>query len=127
MKTQWAKRVKLFQFVYHWLITKKNKTIALKSALVDFELDVSWLSVSEYILDNCEQLIKMIKPFINKDWTFERLSYVEQALLLSAYGEYLVLKTPKKIIIDQTLITTHNYSNDESYKFINAILDQLLN
>ncbi|WP_303924117.1 transcription antitermination protein NusB [Ureaplasma parvum] len=127
MKTQWAKRVKLFQFIYHWLITKKNKPIALKCALVDFDLDLNWINVGEYILDNYEQLTKMIKPFISKDWTFERLSYVEQALLLSAYGEYLVLKTPKKVIIDQTLITTHNYSNNESYKFINAILDQLLN
>ncbi|MBO6041644.1 hypothetical protein J6P52_00460 [bacterium] len=45
---------------------------------------------------------------------------------MCALGEYNILHTNKRIIIDQTLITAKRYSNPNAYKYINAILDKIL-
>ena len=46
--------------------------------------------------------------------------------MLCAVAEFVVLEIPKNIIIDQSLITAKNYNIDDSYKYINAILEKIL-
>jgi transcription termination factor NusB len=45
---------------------------------------------------------------------------------MTAYSEANALKIDKKIIIDQAIITTKKYSEPNDYKFINAILDNII-
>ena len=37
----------------------------------------------------------MINPLLRKDWSFDRLSILEQTILLIAFQEILVNETPK--------------------------------
>ncbi len=63
-----------------------------------------------------------------KNWTFDRLNRVEQAILLLSLTNYYHRdeKTDKKVIISIALELAHKYLDDGRYKFINAILDNIL-
>jgi transcription termination factor NusB len=49
-----------------------------------------------------------------------------KAILFSAYSESKTLGIDKKIIIDQAIVTTKKYSELNDYRFINAILDKII-
>ena len=40
--------------------------------------------------------------------------------------EYKLTKNDKSIIIDQAIITAKNYSGEDNYKYINAILNNII-
>lgn len=46
--------------------------------------------------------------------------------MLTAMAEVIVLKTPKVIAIDQALISAKQMNVDDSYKYINAVLDKVI-
>jgi transcription termination factor NusB len=54
------------------------------------------------------------------------LPVVDQAILLVAIAEHRALNIDYKIIIDQALVNAKYYSESNSSKYINAILDKIL-
>ncbi len=124
--TQWEKRVKLIKFIYSYLI-KLDKFNIKKEAIYDFDLDADQLKIFEYFLDNYDHLIDIINKHTNKNWDCSRLNLVDQAVLFEAISEFYIMHTDKKILIDQALITIKKYSDYQNYKYINAILDKILN
>lgn len=58
-----------------------------------------------------------------KDWSFERLAFLEQAILLLAYSELSAKEDEKAVIIDEAVQLAKTYADDEAYKYINAVLD----
>lgn len=51
---------------------------------------------------------------------------VEQTVLLLALAEASIDAAPKAVIINEALITIKNYGVNENYRYINAILDKML-
>ena len=74
-------------------------------------------------IKNADSSIKEISTYL-KDWKFERLNYVEQAILLSAYTQNKYLNQPKQIAINVAVDLAKKYADDNSYKFINGIAPQ---
>lgn len=72
------------------------------------------MNEDRYILD--------INLFL-KDWTFERLAYVDQAILLLAIAEMNLKQDDVAVIIDEAIRLAKTYSDDEAYAYINAVLD----
>ena len=63
-----------------------------------------------------------------KDWKWERLPLITQAILLMSYTHfYHVEKIDKAIIIDVAVNLAKEYVEEKQAKFINAILDETLN
>lgn len=127
--TQWKKRVNLFRLVYAFLETG-NEPEEIILNLDKEELNNKDFAIQREIFKNIVTNYDQYKALISanlKNWTYERISDVDKALFLCAIGEHNVLHTDAKIIIDQTLITAKKYSNPKSYKYINAILDKILN
>lgn len=125
--TQWEKRVKLFQYIYSCLILElSSNEILTKHLNEDYEFDAYWLKVIEYISSNYENIKNLISDNISKSWTYDRLSYTDKAIMFCAVGEQKVHNIDKAIIIDQSLITAKNHHIDDSYKYINAILEKIL-
>lgn len=65
-----------------------------------------------------------------RKWTFDRLNRVEQAILLLAYCHYFHFedeKTDKAIIINVAIKQAKTYLEEKDAKFVNAILDKVLN
>lgn len=64
-----------------------------------------------------------------RKWTFSRLNRVEQAILLLSYVHYFYVdpNVDKGIVIDIAIKLAKTYLEDKDYKFVNAILDKVLN
>ena len=76
-------------------------------------------------IKNADESIKNISVYL-KDWKFERLNIMEQAILLSAYTQYKYMEQPKTIAINIAVEMAKKYCDDNSYKFINGVLDNCL-
>ncbi len=84
-----------------------------------------------FILDNVisslehkDEYIKLIDLNL-KDWSFDRLGYIEQAILLLGTHEVVSEETEKPIVINEAVNLAKKYCDDDSYKFINGVLDNL--
>lgn len=60
-----------------------------------------------------------------KGWTFKRLGYIEQAILLVACSEFDLKANPMAVIIDEAVIMAKKYCDDDAYKLINGVLQKL--
>ena len=62
-----------------------------------------------------------------KDWKWERLPLITQAILLMSYTHYYdIEKIDKAIVIDVAVRLTKEYVEEKQAKFVNAILDETL-
>lgn len=73
---------------------------------------------------------KEIKENITKylrDWSFNRLSKIMQAILFLAYAHYhYIEKTDRKIIINVAIKQAKTFLDKNNYRFVNGILENLL-
>lgn len=72
-----------------------------------------------------EHYIKKINESLRDDWTFDRLGYVEQAILIMASCELDLEVSPRPIVIDEAITLAKKYCDEETYKLINGVLDHL--
>lgn len=69
--------------------------------------------------------IEKINQALREDWEFHRLGYVEQAILIMACCELDLETAPRAIVIDEAITLAKKYCDEETYKLINGVLDQL--
>ncbi len=73
-----------------------------------------------------KELIKEIEPHLVK-WTFNRLPLLTQAILLSSLAKRkYVSNIDRNVIIDVAINLAKKYLKDNDYRFVNAILDNIL-
>ena len=73
-----------------------------------------------------EELIKEIEPHLVK-WTFNRLPLLTQAILLSSLAKRKYISNiDRNVIIDVAINLAKKYLKDNDYRFVNAILDNIL-
>lgn len=76
----------------------------------------------ESFIDNKEKIDTELKSVL-KDAKLERLSYIDRCLLRLAIFEIIIEQDiAYQIIINDIVEIAKNFSDDNSYKFINAIL-----
>ena len=76
-------------------------------------------------IKNADSSVQDISKYL-KDWTFDRLNYLEQAILLSAYTQVKYMEQPKTIAINVAVDLAKKYCDENAYKFINGVLDNCL-
>lgn len=125
MKKQWEKRVAVSNYLYQCLVLDYAANEMVANLIHDdFELDQ--LDLLEHIAGHLDELIQTLKIHLVQSWTWERINMVDKAIMLTAIGEVAVWKTPKRVAIDQALITADHYNVDDSYKYINVVLDKVI-
>lgn len=75
-------------------------------------------------LQNKDRYSGYIDQVLN-DWSFDRLGYIEQAILLCGCAEFDLKETSTPIVIDEYIKLTKKYCDPESYKLINGVLDRV--
>lgn len=70
-------------------------------------------------------IIDHINKHLKKGWTFDRLGLMERAILFMAISEMVYQVDDKAIIINEAIEISKIYADEDSYKMINAVLDQL--
>lgn len=127
-KTQWQKRVDVTQYIYSSL-AKSLSSDLLKQDYFNadsYEFDANQLKLLEYFADHQNEIIKIFSNNLGKDWTWQRIPLMTQAILIECYCEAKALNTPIAVVIDQALVTAEKYGQLDNKKFINAILDKVL-
>jgi N utilization substance protein B len=77
------------------------------------------------IEQNNEKIINFIED--NTDLKLESLIPIDRSILRLSVCELIYREdVPKKVVLNESINIAKKYSTDESYKFINNILDQLL-
>ena len=95
-------------------LTKSEETMAFSRWLV------------ETTLQNKESYQTLIEKHLKKGWKFERLSMMEKAILMIATCELLESELPKTIVINEAILNANKFCDDDSYKFINGVLGQII-
>ena len=124
MLKQWEKRIIIFQYIYPCLM---KHDFNFNNIPDEIKNDQDIYNVVKYALNNFSEIKKIIVSNLNENWNWDRVSEIDLSIIISAYSEYQFIKIFRKIIIDQAVVTSKNYSDEKSYKFINFILDRMLN
>ena len=72
-----------------------------------------------------KEFIQIISEYLSKTWTFNRLSLVDQAILLLFCNEICNHLIPTQVAIDVAVDLAKKYCDDPSYKYIHAVLDKV--
>lgn len=105
------------------IITYLNEDKALRDNAKSMDFS-QWLVSTT--LKNKASYQNLIEKHLKKNWTFERLSVMERAILLIATCELLESDLDKKVVINEAVMNAKVFCDDESYKFINGILSQVI-
>ncbi len=117
--------------IYQWLLCarphrdlaiflKSKKTIAQDPESLDYAFQILDGVIRRYDQDK-----KLLSGYLREDWSFERLSVLEQAILLTSCFEILEEKLDKRIVIDEAVKMAKKYCDEDSYRFINGILTNI--
>ena len=61
-----------------------------------------------------------------KDWSIDRLSKVDKAIISLAIYELTSTDTPKVVVINEAIELSKKYSDEKVTKLINGVLDKIL-
>lgn len=116
-------RVQIIFVLYKHLLLQKDLEACFNDT---FESDDNpfLLSLKEDLSKNEKKYIEEITTHLRK-WSFDRLNYVDQAILLESTSELKQNLNDKNVIIDEAIRIAKEYSDDEAYKYINGVLDNL--
>lgn len=98
-----------------------DKTLMGRKDLLEFSI---WLV--DTVLQNKDTYQNEIEKYLKKEWSFDRLSVMERAILLIATCELLESDVPKNIIINEAVINAKEFCDEDSYKFINGVLSKVI-
>ena len=96
-------------------------------------LEEEYETIDDYVkntvlssLSHYGDIVNAYIPYL-RNWKWERLPLLTQAILLMSYAHfYYVEKVDKKVVINTAVDLAKKYIDDKQAKFINAILDKVL-
>ena len=122
----------IFQYLFYETqkeITNKKPVEEIISDVMEVNFDDCDLFFRAIIFEtikNRKDYIAIIDSKLNK-WTFDRLCLTDQAILLLFTSQLLNNRVPIQVAIDVAVDLAHRYCDDNSYKYINKVLDRIGN
>lgn len=116
-------REKLIFVLYQHLLLHKDLKLCFFDNFED-NADEFSLTIINDIYDNKDNYIEQISKHLVK-FSFDRLNLVEQAILLESVSELKLNLNDKPIIINESIIFAKQYCDEEAYKYINGVLDNI--
>lgn len=107
----------------------------LKEANLEYDIDKLILEQTEIqndfvntsvkkILQNKKQIETLANKYLN-NWTIDRLSKVDQAILSLGIYELKYSDTPSIVAINEAIELAKKYSDESVIKMINGVLDKI--
>ncbi len=128
-------RILAFQALYSWDVggVSEEELLSLSwannekqtEAIENDNADFARLLIKG-TLSNITEIDEMIKSHLSSSWTMERLNKVTLAVLrISVYSLLYQRDLHPTIIIDEAIAIVKGFGQDDSFKFLNAILDTI--
>lgn len=120
------KREQAIICVYQSLVLDADIYEVINNNIEDDQVkrDLFFLNITANVIEHLEYLKNVIDDKL-QGWDFDRLGYVEQAILLVGVAELLSEEADKAVIINEAVEYTKKYADYDSYKLINGVLDKL--
>ena len=122
-----ARRAAL-QAIYQWQLNRQPSDVLLSEFVADRELiNVAmphFERLTHGIPEDYDDLTKALAPYLNLEWN--KVGEVERAVLLIGAFELLHCEDiPERVILNEAIELVKMFGAEESYRFINGVLDQL--
>ncbi len=117
--------------IYQYLMESNDRTDVINNlvndpSLKDRQHEINdALFLVENTLGNFRDYQVLIKQNLKPGWTIKRLSKMELAIMLIGVCEIVTNTTPKTVVINEAVNIAKKYCDDDSYKFINGVLNQI--
>ncbi|MCQ2601783.1 MAG: transcription antitermination factor NusB [Treponema sp.] len=125
-------RIIAFQAIYSWDVSGESLDNLTQFSWVDSKenLDESELTFSRLLIagtiENIEKVDELIKSHLSENWNFDRLNKVTLSILrISIYSLVFQKDIAPSIVIDEAISLAKEFGPQDSFKFINAMLDKI--
>ena len=134
-------RILAFQALYSWDVHySQTGDTSIPADLLEFSwtrktgdegsaLDEEMAAFSRLLLTGTIENINAVDAMIRKylvNWEFGRLNKVDLAVLrMSVYSLMFQTEMPATVIIDEAIGISKEFGADDSYRFVNGILDTI--
>ncbi|EGM50799.1 transcription antitermination factor NusB [Ligilactobacillus salivarius GJ-24] len=89
--------------------------------------DLSYLNeLVDGVLDHQSEIDMEITKYLRKNWNIGRLNKTDLIILRIAIFEIKYSDVASKIAVNEAVELAKEFSDDKSYKFVNAILQNLI-
>lgn len=116
----------LLQNLYSWEMTKNKNTYLNKDIqnINENKIDLIYL---KYSLKNIIDKEKIIELIINTHIkTHSNINIIENIILKIAIFEIMFYKTPKKVMINESILLSKQFCLKNSHTLINKLLDNII-
>lgn len=131
MKDRRKARILAFQALYSWDLNGTSIDDLVEFSWAKEACDEDVRSFANLLIRGTLDSIIEIDTIIRKKlihWDFERLAKVDLALLrLSVYSLIYQTDIPQAVTINEAIEIAKEFGSDNSYRFINGILDNVKN
>ena len=108
-------------------VTDEHISLFLENNEVTDEATIEYVKKSvNSINDKKEEIEELITKNLKKDWTLERISKVNIALLKLAIYEIKYAEIPFKVVINEVVDLAKKYSEETAPSFINGVLASIV-
>lgn len=120
-------RISVMTCIYQYLLTEKPLDDIFDDNLdIDDKKSISFIVNSTVnTINDISELTEEIKKHLTASWDFDRLGYIEQAILLMSAEELIHQDTDRAVVINEAVEIAKIYCDDDAPKLINGVLDQL--
>ena len=128
-------RIIAFQALYSWNVSRVPTEELLTFSWLKKDSEFTSNEIEEQTfasfiisgtIDHLDEIDNLISSHLSSSWTMERINKVSLAILrTSTYEIKFQAGSNPKIVIDEAVNIAKEYGSDDSYKFINAILDKI--
>lgn len=137
-------RILAFQALYSWDVSKSSVDEILNFSWLNKDSDLNSgnevIDISEVAKDEqtfaslivsgtierIDEIDNLIVPRLSANWSLDRINKVTLAILRIGTYEICYQKgVDSKIVIDEAVNIAREFGPDDSYKFINAVLDKI--
>lgn len=120
----------IFQCMYAFLMLETCSVPIDFKEVISLVCDDEYENIDTYIkevllnvLKHQQAIINNVSKYLNK-WTFKRLNYCIQAIILTNIVEVVYLKQFNKAIgVNIAVKLAKKYAGDDDYRFVNGVLD----
>lgn len=121
----------VFKFLYELEVQHEN--LEEQVALFIENNEITDEKAIEYIKEivngvekNKEEIVNLISKNLKKDWSIERISKVNLAILKLAIYEIKYMELPYKVGINEAVELAKKYGDDSAKQFINGVLASIV-
>ena len=123
-------RILAFQGVYSWDVSQSPVEDILNFSWIQNNSKDESRTFASFIIsgtvEHVAEIDELIKKHLSDNWTLERINKVSLAILRTSIFEMKFQNgSQPKIVIDEAVNIAREYGLEDSYKFINAVLDKI--